>query len=235
MQRTDLASGDACQAMNGYGKIVPRANAFVAEMIDAGNDSLTDSGENGTSQIAGIGRSTNLVEHNSERLTFTTQADHSLYEIVAIDGVQPCRTDNHGTAAFPHSFLLACQLRYTIYRIGARLHFFRIGDVPRTVEHIVGRHLYQCCSTSFGSFGQVAGSQMIEFIAQFAIVFSLIHGRISGTIHNHVDCMIAYKGTHSLLVADVQFLHVGKEIGILLVFGGQNPHLIAKLTVGTGY
>ena len=47
--------------------------------------------------------------------------------------------------------------------------------------------------------------------------------------------MVADEGVHGLCVADVQFVHIGEEVGVPGVSGRQIPHLVAKLTVGTGY
>ena len=87
VKRIDLASGDAGQAMDGLGEVVPRADTLVAEMIDARNDPLTDGRKDGTGQVAGVGRSTYLVEDDTERIAFLAEANHGLHEIVAESGI----------------------------------------------------------------------------------------------------------------------------------------------------
>ena len=87
VKRIDFAIFDAGQAMDGLGEVVPRADALVAEMIDTGHYPLTDGRKNGTGQVAGVGRSTYLVEDDTERIAFLAEANHGLHEIVTESGI----------------------------------------------------------------------------------------------------------------------------------------------------
>ena len=115
MQRTYLAALDTCQTMDSQRKIIPRADSLVAEVIDAGHDSLADSRKDGACQIIGVCRRTYLVEYNSQRLALASQTEHRLHKIISINGIEPRRTDNHGTAAMLHHRLLTRQFGKTIY------------------------------------------------------------------------------------------------------------------------
>ena len=68
MQRADFTRGNARHAVNGHRKIIPGAYSLVAEMINTGDDALIDSRKDGTCQIVGISRRTDLVENNSQPL-----------------------------------------------------------------------------------------------------------------------------------------------------------------------
>ena len=235
MQRAYLAGLYAGQAMDSQREIIPRAHTLVAEMIDTGNNPPVDSRKNGTCQIIGICRCAYLVEDNPQRLSLTSQTKHRLHKIIPVNGIEPCCTDNHGTAAMLHHRLLTCQFSRAIYRIGASGRLFRIGSVSGSVENIIGGHLYQGSTASFGSSSQIARSDMIQLVAKFLIILCLVHRRISSAIHNHIYPVTLHKPVHSLFVANVQFLHVSEKISMLSVFFRQHSHFIAKLTVGTGY
>ena len=101
--------------MDGYRKVVPRADSLVAEVIDARHKALFDSCIDSLRQIARIGRRADLVEYDSQRLALTPQTKHRLDKIVSILGIEPGRTDNHRPAATTHHFLLAGQLRRAIH------------------------------------------------------------------------------------------------------------------------
>ena len=104
-----------------------------------------------------------------------------------------------------------------------------------SVEHVIRRDLYHGSTASLGGGSQIAGSYMVQFIAKFGIVFSLVHCRISGTVHNNIHPIIGHECTYGLFIAYIQFLHICKKVSVLLIFSREHPHLIAKLTVGTGY
>ena len=219
--------------MNSYRKVIPGADSFVAEMINTRHDTLLQSHKNGLSQIACIGRCTNLVENNSQRFFLLSQANHGLYEIVAKRRIQPCRTNHHRIRTLLQRFLLTSQFGRAIYGIRTRYIFFLIRDMGCTVEHIVRRHLHQPAVTTLCRLGQIARSHMIQFVAEFHVVLCLIDCCISRTVHNYINLMSRNEIHYCLLVADVQFCHVSKEILKILVFFCQQTHFITQLSVGS--
>ena len=96
VERTDVAGGDACDAVDGLREVVPRRDALVREMVDARHDALVDGRHDGGGEVAGIGRSTDLVEDDAEFLLLTTEAQHGLDKIVAEGRVEPSGAYNHG-------------------------------------------------------------------------------------------------------------------------------------------
>ena len=204
-------------------------------MIDARNNTLTDDRINGTSQVTGVCRCTYLVEDNTEGITFLTQANHGLHEIVAESGVQPGSTDNHGTGAICQGMLLTSQLGTTIYRIRASRFGFLIRYMSRAIEHIVGGDLDELSLIGFSSSCQIAHCISVQLGTEFDILFCLVHRCIGRTVHNHVNVIRLHEIKHGLFIADIEFGYIGKEIGVLRMFRRKYPHLIPQLTVGTGY
>lgn len=72
-------------------------------------------------------------------------------------------------------------------------------------------------------------------VAKRGIVFRFIHCGIGGAIHNHTDGIVCHESAYGLFIANVQFLYISEKISVLRIFRRQRPHLITKLTVGTGY
>ena len=103
------------------------------------------------------------------------------------------------------------------------------------VEHVVRRHLYHGGAASLSGSSQIAGSHMVQFIAKLRIVFRLVYRRISGTVYDNIHPVAGHECTYGLFITYIQFLHICKEVSVLLIFSGERPHLVAKLTVGAGY
>ena len=66
MKRLHATSSDTRQTMDSLGKIIPRTNPFVAEMIDTRHYTLTDGRKDSTSQITSVCRRTYLIEDDTE-------------------------------------------------------------------------------------------------------------------------------------------------------------------------
>jgi len=85
MKRLYLASSDAGQTMDGLGEIVPRADAFVAEMINSRHHTLSNGGIDGASQVTGVCRRTHLIENNPNELSGGQRQRVAFASIIAMD------------------------------------------------------------------------------------------------------------------------------------------------------
>ena len=154
VQGRHAAGADARQAVYGEGEVVPRADAFVAEVVDAGRDALFDGGVDGSCQVARVGGGAYLVEHH-------TQLRHGLDEVVAILRVEPGGADDHGARASSRHLFLARQLGASVDGVGAGERVLRVGHVGGAVEDVVRGDVYQGGAARFGRIGQMGGSQVV--------------------------------------------------------------------------
>ena len=75
------------------GKIVPRANPFVAEMIYtfiSGVYISFDNGKDSKCEVAGVCGCAHLVEHHIQCLSLGCQTQHCLNKIITKFGIEPC-------------------------------------------------------------------------------------------------------------------------------------------------
>ena len=78
-----MTRGDAGNAMNGLGEVIPTDDTLIAEMIHSGDNTLVDGSHNGCSKVAGIGRGAYLVENNPQFLLLVAQTNHRLHEVIS--------------------------------------------------------------------------------------------------------------------------------------------------------
>ena len=107
--------------------------------------------------------------------------------------------------------------------------------MPGSIENIVRRHLYHGSATGFSRCSQIAGSYMVQLVAELRIILRLVYRRISCTVHNDIHPVAGHKCAYGLFVTYIQFLNIRKKVGVLPILSGKRPHLITKLSVGTGY
>ena len=204
-------------------------------MINSGHYTFIYNSINGRCQIVGISRRSHLVENNPKIVTLTSQAHHGLYEIISIDGIKPCCTDyNRLLASFGNS-LLSRQLGETIYGSRTSRFVFIVRDVSCSIENVIRRNLYNGGTTALRGTRQISRSHMIQLITQFTVILCIVYCRICGTIHDHVDFIFRNKCTYGLFVANIQFPDIGKKINVLRILFGKHLHLVAKLSIGSGY
>ena len=235
MQWAHMTGGNTSQAMNGFGEIIPRNNAFIGEMIDAWHNAFFNDSHDRLCQIACIGGSTYLVEDNSQFGALFTQTNHRFHKVIAESAIQPCRTDNHRPFAMLHHLLFACQFRAAIDAIGTGLVSFHIRGMMSTVKHIVGRDMHHPSATFLYSSSQISRSMLVEHGTQFFVFLCLIHSGIACTIHDAVNFVGCNELFYCLLITYIQFLHIGIIPLILRVLALQQLHLIAQLAVTACY
>ena len=227
VQRAHMASVDTGNAVDGLGKVVPRDNTLVAEVINAWHDALIDGGKDGHSQVASVSRCTYLVEDNTQLGLLLTQTNHRLYKVIAECRVQPCRADNHRALATIGYLLLAFQLGATVSAVRTYTFVLGIRAVIGTVEHIVGRNLNHPSTTLLDGFGQQSWGGGVQLVAQLLVLLSLVHGCVGGAVHNAVNLVVSYKSVDGFLVGNIQLSHIRIKIGMLLVFLFQQLHLVS--------
>ena len=60
-----MTRGDAGNAMDGLGEVIPTDDTLVAEMIHPGDDALVDGSHDGRGKVGGVCRSAYLVEDDT--------------------------------------------------------------------------------------------------------------------------------------------------------------------------
>src|SRR5690606_13581724 len=98
------------------GKVVPRQLAFVRIVINPSDPFWrSDDLDDGLREIAGRGGGADLIVHHGNLIPLLHQANHRLYEIRAIAGIDRCCTDNNAVGSPLLDRLLSEQLGTAIY------------------------------------------------------------------------------------------------------------------------
>ena len=221
--------------MDGLGEVVPRDDALVAEVIDAGTNAFLDGGHNHLCKVACIGGRSNLVEDDTELGTLLAQSEHGLHEVVAEGGVEPSRADNHGSAAKLLNTQFSRQFGVSINAIGAWGIGFHIGRVLGAVEHIVGADLYYPSSALLDGGGQIGRCYGVERGAEFLVGLGLVDGGIGRAVDDAIYLVFLNELFNGQLVGDVEFADVGVEPLVFAMFFFEQLNLVAKLAVTACY
>ena len=189
-----MASGDAGDAVDGLGEVIPRDDALVAEVVDAGLDALIDGSHDGDGQVAGVGGRAYLVEDDAQLRTLVAQTYHGLDEVIAEGAVEPCRANNHAALAELLHIQLAHQLGAPIDAVGTGVVVLHVGGMLGAVEDVVGGDLYHPAAPLAYSMSQIGRRLGIQLLAEFLVVLSLIHGGVGGTVDDTVYLVFLHKG-----------------------------------------
>lgn len=104
-----------------------------------------------------------------------------------------------------------------------------------SIKNIIRRNLYHSSTMGLSSTCQYSRSFLIQFAAQFFIIFRFVNCCVSSTIHYNINLILCNASLYSLFVTDIQFLYISKKISVLRILFCKNLHLVAKLSVGSGY
>ncbi len=231
VQRLDVASGDARNAVNGLGEVVPAGNTFVGEVIDARHDALVDDGHDGLCQVVSVGGCAYLVEDYAQLLFLLAQSQHRLDEVVAESRVEPSRADDDMFwACFRHSHL-TCQLGGTVHAVGAGCVGLGVGRVLRAIEYIVGADLHHPSVTLSHGNSQVSWCLGVESRCQSLVALRLVHGRVGSAVHDAIDFVFFHEPVDGVAVGDVQFVDVGVEPVVLRIILLQHLHFVSQLAI----
>ena len=95
-------------------------------------------------QIVCIGWCAYLVEHHLQLWLGSSQAQHSLHEVLTELRVQPCRTDDHMLTTSADDCLLTMQFSLTVHPGRRSLLLFCAWCIVRFCpKNIVGRYMHQ--------------------------------------------------------------------------------------------
>ena len=222
-----MTSGDACNAMNSLGEVVPGDDTLVGEMINARHNALFDGSKDGHSQITCIGGCAYLVEDDTQFRFLLTQTNHRLHEVITEGGIQPGSTDDHRLGAELLYIQFTHELGLAIDAVRTCIRLLGIGRMLGTIEDIVSGDLDHPSAAFSDGCCQVSRCLRIQLRAEFFIVLSLVDSRISRTVDNAINMMFLDKGLDSVLVGDIKFLHIRIKIAMLGVTSLQQLHFVS--------
>ncbi len=231
VQRLDVAGGDARDAMDCLGEVVPARDSLVGEVVDARHDALVDDGHDGQCQVVGVGGCAYLVENHAQLLFFSTQSQHRLDEVVAESRVEPSRADDDMFWTCLCHGHLTCQLGGAIHTVGAGRVGLDVGRVLGAIKYIVGANLHHPSVTFSHGDSQISRRFGVESRCQSLVALRLVHGRVGSAVHDAIDFVFFHEPVDGVAVSDVQFVDVGVEpvvFGIILL---QHLHFVSQLAV----
>lgn len=231
VQWFDVAGGDASNAVNGLGEVVPAGNAFVGEVVDARHDALVDDGHDGQCQVVSVGGCTYLVEDYAQLLLLLPQSQHRLDEVVAESRVEPSRANDDMFWTYLRHGHLTSQFGGAIHTVGAGRVGFDVGRVLRAVEYIVGADLHHPSVTLSHGNSQVSWCLGIESRCQSLVTLGLVHGRVGSAVHDAIDFVFFHEPVDGITIGDVQFVDVGVEPVVLRIILLQHLHFVSQLAV----
>lgn len=231
VQRLNMAGGDASNAMDGLGEVVPAGNPLVGEVVDAWHDALVDDGHDGQSQVVGVGGCAYLVENHAQLLFLLPQSQHRLDEVVAESRVEPSRADDDMFWTCLRHGHLASQLGGAIHAVRAGCVGLGVGRVMRAIKYIVGADLHHPSVTLSHGNSQVSWRLSIESRCQSLVALGLVHGRVGGAVHDAIDFVFFHEPVDGVAVGDVQFVDVGVEPVVLGIILLQHLHFVSQLAV----
>ena len=101
----------------------------------------------------------------------------------------------------------------------------------RTIEYIVRGNLNHITITLLNRLGEITWSDIVEKVAQRHVFLSLIHRRVSSTVHDAVHLVLLNKPVNRLGIRNVEFLHISEEILMLGILLCEQLHLVAQLPI----
>ncbi len=232
---TGCVAGDFGNCLS---EVIPRNRALVGIMIDALIAFKCASGDDvgdGIGEVLGIGRSADLVKHYFQLRFGRRQIKHCLDEVFAIFAVKPSSAQDNGLAARLFDGFFAVQLghavdprRTSIGILGAR------GISRQSSENIVGRHMNQPSVTRSHCLGKIGSSSGIELFGKLRVALCTVYIGISRTVHNQVYSLVGHHLLDSLLIGDVKFCHIGKDVAVIRPLGSETQRC-SQLPVGSRY
>ena len=203
-------------------------DASLVELVGL-NDVRDDS-----SQVAGIGRSTHLVEYHLQGVVTCREVLHRLHEILTPLRVEPCCADDDVLAASSLDALFSCELGFAIYAERIGFPVFLARDVLVALKHIVCTYMNQSSIHFLHRLSQVACCRIVEQVGEVEVALRLIHVGIGSTVNNNLDIIFLHLFADSVEVSNIQFLiafsHIGEDKLVIAVFGA-NLHFMAELTI----
>ncbi len=231
VQWFDVASGDAGNAVNGLGEVVPARDSLVGKVVDARHDALVDDGHDGQCQVVSVGGRAYLVEDYAQLLFLLAQSQHRLNEVVAESRVEPSRADDDMFWTYLRHGHLTSQFGGAIHTVGAGGVGLGVGRVMRAVEYIVGADLHHPSVALSHGNSQVSWCFGVESRCQSLVTLGLVHGRVGSAVHDAIDFVFFHEPVDGVAIGDVQFANVGVEPVVLRIILLQHLHFVSQLAV----
>ena len=226
------------------GKVIPTADALVAEVIDAGIAvilSVLYDVKDGYCQVISVCGSAYLVKHNFKLRTSGGQVEHGFYKVLPKLAIQPGSAYNDIIAAGRHYILFSMQFGKAIYACGCAFLVLTAGRIIGIApKHIVSADMHNQSTNLFHSYGQALRSLGIEQFSKLLIGLGTIHISVSSAVDNHADTFSLNHLADSFQISDVKhggldailLYHISEYIAVSTVTRN-NTHFIAKLAVGS--
>ena len=80
-----------------------------------------------------------------------------------------------------------------------------------SIKNIIRRNLYHSSTMGLSSTCQYSRSFLIQFAAQFFIIFRFVNCCVSSTIHYNINLILCNASLYSLFVTDIQLLYISKK------------------------
>ena len=193
------------------GEVKPRADAFIGEVVDTCVPlGCLDNGEDSCREVRRVGGCADLVEDDAQSVALQAQSNHGLDEVVAVGRIEPCGTEYDRVGTVCEECLLASQFGSSVGGTGCYGVALAAGNPSLAGEDIVGadmNDLGACC-------GEVLYGFCIDTQCGRLVLFRLVDIGVGGAVDNQVNGIVAHEGVHRLAAGDVEFRHIGEEIGM---------------------
>lgn len=229
-------AGVAAQFADFPGEVVPRADAFVAEVVDALLAELSgfDDAGNRVCQIAGVCGGAHLVEHHFQAVLLGGELLHGLHEVLAERRVEPGGADDDVPASGAFDALFSGKLGDAVYSQRVGFPVFPAGGAAVALEHIVGGYVDEGRVVFSGCDCQVLNRFVVDQVGSFAVVFRFVHVGVGGAVHDDLYAVVFYGSQHGFTVGDVELGYVSEYVMVGAGFC-HALHFVAELAVCSGY
>ena len=127
-----------------FGKVIPRAYAFVSKVVGTlvpTSDILVKNGYQEKSQVTSIGRRPDLIKNDTELLSLLHQPTHCLHKVRPIGRIEPRGAQDEGMTAHMSYCLLPKELGSPIHTLGAGDFVFGDWEMTISSEDIICRDM----------------------------------------------------------------------------------------------
>lgn len=209
---------------DGYGEVVPGADAFVCEVVQGfcACLDLRQQFYDGFSQVAGMGGAACLVGNDAEGVPFFAQPEHGVDEVPALGGMDPGGADDEGGPCLFQYRLFTGKFGPAIDGDGVGLVFRPVGVAGCAVEDVVGADV----DDVFPVPGEVPCPEVVDGFCLHGFVFGPVDGGVGGAVDDGAYLVFGNVCLDRLFIGDVEFFTVGVEDACLipqpfLEFGAQ--------------
>ena len=206
-------AGAADVFADGEGKLIPADPAFIAVVIDTGEENVAGQDmEDGGGEVGGIGGCADLVFDDIDRGSFGHQPDHGLYEVIAILRIYPGSADDDG------AFGMLCKGLLLASEFGRPIDIDGTGSVGLfewkiaiSGEDIIRRNMDEAGAAFPAGGGKITRTVAVDAESGFLFRLGLIDGGIGCAIDDPRWLIVGENPGYLLWVIDGQLVTTGKE------------------------